>query len=89
MAVIRLRRPTDDNATDNIVALRCALNSGEQWTTLFEACHGRYNTVAPDISGYSKDVPRIRDQLADLAAHRCCAVERRIVVEGIGRSVMC
>ncbi|MEH2513240.1 pimeloyl-ACP methyl ester carboxylesterase [Nitrobacteraceae bacterium AZCC 1564] len=57
MTVIHLRQPLNDNATDNIVALHCSLGSGEQWAKLIEACDLRYNAVAPDISGYGRDVP--------------------------------
>jgi pimeloyl-ACP methyl ester carboxylesterase len=55
--LVHLRPPINDNATDNIVALHCSLGSGQQWAKLFEACGGRYKTVAPDISGYGRDVP--------------------------------
>jgi pimeloyl-ACP methyl ester carboxylesterase len=52
-----LRPPINDNATDNVVALHCSLGSGQQWDKLIEACAGRYNAVAPDISGYGGNSP--------------------------------
>lgn len=57
MTVIHLRPPIDDNAKDNVVALHCSLGSGEQWAELIEACEGKYNIVAPDISGYGGNSP--------------------------------
>ncbi len=57
MTVIHLREPFNDNTTDNIIALHCSLGSGQQWDKLIETCDGRYHVVAPDISGYGRDVP--------------------------------
>ena len=55
--VTYLRPIVNDNVVDNIVALHGSLSSSEQWAKLIEACNGRYNIVAPDISGYGSDWP--------------------------------
>lgn len=57
IAVMHLRRPVNDNAMDNIVALHCSLGSGQQWDPLLEACSGKYHAIAPDLLGYGENSP--------------------------------
>jgi len=41
-----------------VIALHCSLGSGRQWTRLTEALGGRYQMIAPDLSGYGRGAPR-------------------------------
>ena len=56
-----------------VIALHCSLGSGRQWTRLTEALGGRYQVIAPDLSGYGRGAPRpylpvtLADEVALLA----------------------
>jgi pimeloyl-ACP methyl ester carboxylesterase len=53
-----------------VIALHCSLGSGRQWSRLTEALGDGYEVIAPDLSGYGKNVarPMLPATLADEVA---------------------
>jgi pimeloyl-ACP methyl ester carboxylesterase len=57
----------------SVIALHCSLSSGRQWTRLAEALGDGFSVIAPDLSGYGKNVGRpilpttLSDEVAMLA----------------------
>jgi pimeloyl-ACP methyl ester carboxylesterase len=41
-----------------VIALHCSLGSGRQWTRLSEALGRGFEVIAPDLSGYGKNIAR-------------------------------
>ena len=41
-----------------VIALHCSLGSGRQWTRLAEALGRGFEVIAPDLSGYGKNIAR-------------------------------
>ena len=53
-----------------VIALHCSLGSGRQWTRLAEALGRGFEVIAPDLSGYGKNIarPLLPTTLADEVA---------------------
>ena len=55
-----------------VIALHCSLGSGRQWTRLAEALGRGFEVIAPDLSGYGKNIARtmlpttLADEVAQL-----------------------
>src|SRR6185295_18102134 len=61
---------THDEAKPKVIALHCSLGSGRQWTRLAEALGDGFDVIAPDLSGYGRNIgrPLLPMTLADEAA---------------------
>lgn len=62
--------PTQNVTKPTVIALHCSLGSGRQWTRLEEALGDDVDVIAPDLSGYGRNIvrPMLPTTLADEVA---------------------
>ena len=52
-------RPSQPSTVSSVLALHCSLSSGRQWDRLAEELGGRHRVIAPDLSGYGRNVGQL------------------------------
>src|SRR5947209_6523642 len=53
------KRPSQPSTVSSVLALHCSLSSGRQWDRLAEELGGRHRVIAPDLSGYGRNVGQL------------------------------